>query len=60
MPAVFEWLSQAAPAIGMIAVFALILGGLRLLRRGGAERTKGVLMLVLAVVIMGNVLILTM
>lgn len=51
--------SAAAPAIGMIAVFALLIGGFRMLLRG-ENRKKAALMLVLAVVILVNVLILTL
>lgn len=46
-------------AIMMLAVFALAWGGIRLVRHSGAERTKGILMLVCAAVILGNVLIWT-
>ena len=46
-------------AIAMIAAFLLILGGIRLLRRTDS-RGKGVLMLVAAVVLVGNVLIWTL
>lgn len=53
-------MDSIAPAIAMLAVFALVAGGLFLVRRGGADRTKGVLMLVCAVVILGNVVIWTM
>jgi len=48
----------AAPAILMIAAFALVLGGVSLIRRG--NRQKGVLMIVCAVVFVGNVAILTL
>ena len=47
-----------APTIAMLAAFALALFGARLLRT--AERTKGVLMLVMAAVLVGNVLVWTM
>ena len=40
---------EAAPAIAMLAAFALVLGGIALLRRPDA-RSKGVLMLVAAAV----------
>ena len=43
----------------MLAAFALIIGGVRLIRRP-AERTKGVLMLVCAGVLVVNVLIWTL
>lgn len=44
-------------AILMLAAFALAWGGVRLIRRG--ERQKGVLMMVCALVALGNVLIWT-
>ena len=47
-----------APAVAMIAVFALTAGGILLLR-GGRDRRKGGLMLACAAVILGNVLIWT-
>ena len=52
-------IASAAPAIAMIAAFACVIGGgwLIVSRR---ERTKGVLMLVMAVVLVGNVLVWTM
>ena len=45
--------------IAMLAVFALVWGGIHLIRRNRVERTRGVLMLVAAVVLLGNVLIAT-
>lgn len=48
-----------APAIAMLAAFALIAGGVALVRRR-AERTKGVLMLICAGVLVANVLIWTL
>ena len=45
------WLSVA-----VLAMFALVWGGIRILR---SDRTKGVLMLVCALVILGNLLIWT-
>lgn len=45
-------------SILMIAAFLLVLGGVALIRRG-RERRKGVLMLVAAAVLAGNVLILS-
>ena len=44
-------------AIGMIAAFALVVGGIRLIRR--KDRGRGVLMLIAAAVLVGNVVILT-
>ncbi|WP_380874765.1 hypothetical protein ACFB49_01210 [Sphingomonas sp. DBB INV C78] len=52
-------ISGIAPAIAMIAVFALIGGGIYLLRTG-RDRRKGVLMLIAAVVLFGNVLLWTL
>ncbi len=52
-------LEAAAPAIAMLAAFALVIGGIILIRRK-RERQKGVLMIVAALVLVGNVLIWTM
>jgi hypothetical protein len=52
-------LSSFLLSIMMIAAFALAAGGIVTIRRG-AERKKGVLMLVAALVLVGNVLILTL
>ena len=51
-------IGNAAPAIAMIAAFACAIGGARLIatRR---DRRKGVLMLVMAVVLVGNVVVWT-
>ena len=46
-------------AIGMIAAFALVIGGIRLVRRK-EDRGRGVLMLIAAAVLVGNVAILTL
>jgi hypothetical protein len=46
------------PGLLMLAVFALAAGGIYLLRSGG-DRKRGILMLVAAVVFLGNVLIMT-
>ncbi len=48
-----------APTIAMLAAFALTGGGIHLLRQG-RDRTKGVLMLVMAAVLVGNVVIWTL
>ncbi|MDB5695926.1 MAG: hypothetical protein JWN21_1469 [Sphingomonas bacterium] len=45
--------------MAMLAAFTLAWFGGKLAWRGGAERTKGVLMLVMAAVLLGNVLIWT-
>lgn len=50
-------IAGAAPAIAMLGCFACVVGGIALLRRG--DRTKGPLMLVMALVLLGNVLIWT-
>ncbi|GGB34976.1 hypothetical protein GCM10011380_25520 [Sphingomonas metalli] len=52
-------IGQAAPALAMLAAFACAIGGGVLIRRG-RERFKGVLMLVMAAVLVGNVLVWTM
>lgn len=51
-------IASAAPAIAMLGAIACVVGGVALLRRG--DRTKGVLMLVMSVVLVGNVLIWTL
>lgn len=58
MPDFVTAIAAAAPAIGMIAVFLLGIFGTRQIVRG-ENRQKGVLMLVLAAVILGNILIMT-
>ena len=51
-------MSATAPAIAMFAAFALALFGARLTWRG-TDRTRGVLMLVMAAVLVANVAIWT-
>lgn len=51
-------MSTLAPTIAMLAAFALAWFGAKLLRT--PERTKGVLMLVMAAVLVGNVVIWTL
>lgn len=51
-------LSNILFSVAMIAAFALVAGGVLLIRRG-RERTKGVLMIVAALVLVGNVVIAT-
>jgi high-affinity Fe2+/Pb2+ permease len=53
-----EGLSSVVMAIGMIAAFALVVGGIRLIRRK-EDRGRGVLMLIAAAVLVANVAILT-
>ncbi|MDQ2879249.1 MAG: hypothetical protein M3R41_09270 [Pseudomonadota bacterium] len=52
-------MNDLAPVVAMIAVLFLGVFGIRLVRRG-AERRKGVLMLVCGAVILGNILIWTL
>ena len=51
-------IASAALGIAMIAAFLLALGGIRLVRRG-EHRQQGWLMIVAALVLVGNVLIWT-
>ena len=46
-------------ALAMLAAFALLFGGVRLARRP-AERRRGLLMIVAAAVLVGNVLVWTL
>lgn len=52
-------IAAAAPAVAMLAVFACLIGGGYLIVKKH-NRTKGVLMIVLALVLFGNVLIMTL
>lgn len=52
-------LEQVAPAIAMVAAFVLVWFGVRLAMRPDT-RTKGVLMAVMALVLVGNVVIWTL
>lgn len=49
-------IASAAPAIAMLGCFACLIGGGALIARGG-DRKKGVLLLVMAAVLLGNVVI---
>ncbi|MGO1304044.1 hypothetical protein [Sphingomonas parapaucimobilis] len=53
-----QGIANAAPGLAMLAAFACVAGGVVTIRRG--DRRKGALMLVMAVVLVGNVLIWTM
>ena len=53
-----EGFAAAAMALAMIAAFLLAIGGIRLIARG-EDRTRGLLMLVAAAVLVMNVLIWT-
>ena len=52
-------MEQAAPAVAMLAAFACAAGGAYLLAKR-RDRTRAVLMLVMAAVLIGNVAIWTM
>ena len=51
-------LEAAAPSIAMLAAIVCVAGGIVTIRKG-QDRRKGVLMLVMAVVLVGNVVIWT-
>ncbi len=51
-------LAAAAMAVAMLAAFALVFGGVKLARRP-EDRKRGILMIVAAAVLVGNVLIWT-
>ncbi len=53
-----DTIAQAAPAVAMLGAFACVAGGIALIR-GNRDRRRGVLMLVMAAVLVGNVLIWT-
>ncbi|MBJ6123166.1 hypothetical protein [Sphingomonas mollis] len=59
MNGVLGSIASAAPAIAMLGCFACVIGGIALIR-GRRDVRKGVLMLVMAAVLLGNVLIWTM
>lgn len=52
-------MTEFLAGILMLAVFALVAGGIYLLRKG-SDRKRGALMLVAAVVMFANVLIMTL
>lgn len=52
-------IAAAAPAIAMLAVFACLIGGGWMIAKG-IDRKKGILLLVMAAVLFGNVLIWTL
>ena len=51
-------ITAAAPSVAMLAVFACLIGGGWMIAKG-IDRRKGVLLIVMAVVLLGNVLIWT-
>ena len=46
--------------ISLIAVVALVMGGMKLIRRGADYRYKGKLMIIAAIVLAANIAILTL
>ena len=56
MPDNLTAIANAAPAIAMLGCFACLFGGGWMLAKGH-DRTKGVLLLVMAAVLLGNVVI---
>lgn len=59
MPTYLTAVAQAAPALAALAVLALLVGGVVQLAKH-RNRTKGILMLVLALVIAGNLYLWTL
>ena len=56
MTPLFGSIAAAAPAIAMLAMFACLIGGGGMIVKG-VDRRKGVLLLVMAAVLLGNVVI---
>jgi tetraacyldisaccharide-1-P 4'-kinase len=54
-----EGLAGTAMAVAMVAAFALLFGGVRMAMRP-SDRRRGALMIVAAVVLVGNVLVWTL
>ena len=52
-------IATAAPAIAMLGVFACLIGGGAMVARPQGDTKKGVLLLVMAAVLLGNVVIWT-
>ena len=59
MPTALTSIAAAAPAIAMLGCFACLIGGAAMIATK-RDTKKGVLMLVMAVVLLGNVLIWTL
>ena len=53
-------IASAAPAIAMLGAFACLIGGGAMVARPQGDTKKGVLLLVMAAVLLGNVVIWTM
>ena len=59
MPSFLTSIAHAAPAIAMLGFFACLIGGATMIvKRRDAK--KGVLLLIMAVVLLGNVLVWTL
>ena len=56
----FTAIASAAPAIAMLGVFACLIGGGAMVARPQGDTKKGVLLLVMAAVLLGNVVVWTM
>ena len=59
MPPVLQSIAHAAPAIAMLGCFACLIGGGALITKK-RDTKKGVLLLVMAAVLLGNVVIWTL
>ena len=59
MPSALTGIAHAAPAIAMLGCFACLIGGAAMIAKR-RDAKKGVLLLVMAVVLLGNVLIWTL
>ena len=59
MNAALTSIASAAPAIAMLGMFACLIGGVALIAKK-RDTKKGVLMLIMAAVLLGNVAIWTM
>ena len=59
MPSALQSIADAAPAIAMLGCFACLIGGAALIA-GRRDVRKGVLLLVMAAVLLGNVVIWTL
>ncbi len=60
MTPAFTAIASAAPAVAMLGVFACLIGGGAMVARPKGDTKKGVLLMVMAAVLLGNVVIWTM
>ena len=60
MTPAFATIASAAPAIAMLGVFACLIGGGAMVARPTGNTKKGVLLLVMAAVLLGNVVVWTL